>query len=206
MSVRSIAGRWNVSEATLPNGEFAYTGTISAELQGQTYQLIWDISAGAYVGIGIAHAEHVFVSCGERFDQLGIALYYADESGRPTGQWSVPELQGTIGNVQFLSPWTGSFEGEHTIVHHGPGQAETATIALRVIKRDAIYEVSWQQDKQQRVGLGIAMADGIAVGWYPDIKQLAFLDYHPDPQGQQLTAVWALGGFTTLGTETLTRI
>jgi len=48
------------------------------------------------------------------------------------------------------------------------------------------------------------MKQGLAVGFIPDVKQLAFMDYKIDSQDtSNLDAVWALGGFTSLGTEIL---
>ena len=50
------------------------------------------------------------------------------------------------------------------------------------------------------------MAHGLVVGWYPDLRQLALLDYTADPEDHnRLLASWVLGGFTSLGTETLKR-
>jgi hypothetical protein len=55
-------------------------------------------------------------------------------------------------------------------------------------------------------GLGLAMANGLAVAWYPDVDQLALLDYVLDAgDHQSMSATWALGGFTSLGTERLRR-
>ena len=61
----SLAGRWQVVHATLPNGAVAYTGTIAFQQAGATFKLGWDITAGRYIGVGLMHASHLYVSCGE---------------------------------------------------------------------------------------------------------------------------------------------
>jgi hypothetical protein len=201
-----FAGRWRVEHATLPDGTFAYTGTIETRAVGATFALDWDISAGRYVGIGIPHRGHLMISCGETFAGLGIALYSLDSAGRATGRWSTPELGGGVGQARFVSRWAGTFEGEHRVAHTHPVTGEETLFDLRVTRDNAIYAVTWSAGELELAGLGIPMDGGVALGWYPDLKQLAFLDYALEPGGRTIEAVWALGGYTTLGTERLARL
>jgi hypothetical protein len=199
------AGVWLVEHATLPNGEFAYTGTIAIEPRAAVFALEWDISAGRYVGLGLAHAAHLLVGCGELWEGLGVVFYAPHPSG-VTVQWSTPELQGAVGGGAFTTPWHGTFEGQHQLTHTLPGAgAEQWTLTAR--KNDKIYELTWHgADRGERRGLGIETPGGLAAGWYPDLKQLAVLDYTADPgDPQRLYASWALGGYTGLGSETLVR-
>src|SRR5205823_4645381 len=94
-------GTWDVTHATLPNGEFAYSGRISVQQNAATFQLTWDITAGRYVGVGLVHDDHLFVSCGEQFAGLGIALYTHHPESTPTIQWSTAELAGSVGTGMF---------------------------------------------------------------------------------------------------------
>jgi hypothetical protein len=199
----SFAGVWRVAHATLPDGTFAYTGTIETGTVGETFVLNWDISAGRYVGLGIPHRGHLLIACGETFDGLGIALYSLDEGGHATGRWSIAELGGAIGQARFVSQWTGTFEGEHQVVHTHPVTGAETLFDLRVTRNNAIYEVTWSAGELELAGLGIPTDGGVALGWYPDLIQLAFLDYALSPDGRAIEAVWALGGYTTLGTERL---
>jgi hypothetical protein len=66
-----FAGTWDVTEATLPNGDFGYTGVITIQRLGATFSLDWNISAGRFVGLGLPLGEHLFVSCGEQYADLG---------------------------------------------------------------------------------------------------------------------------------------
>ena len=201
-------GTWDVTHATLPNGEFAYTGRISIKQNAATFQLTWDITAGRYVGVGLVLDDHLFVSCGEQFAGLGVALYTRRPESGPTIQWSTAELAGAVGTGMFTSAWSGTFEGEHQSVQYLPNGQFYAEWTLAIHKVDAIYQLSWRKgDATHFNGLGIEMSQGLAAGWYPDVSQLAFLDYRTDPHHpHQLRAMWALGGYTTLGTETLTRL
>jgi hypothetical protein len=201
-----FAGLWRVEHATLPDGSFAYTGTIETRAVGETFSLDWDISAGRYVGIGIPHRGHLLISCGETFAGLGIALYYLDDSGRATGRWSAPELSGAVGRARLVSRWAGTFEGEHRIAHTHPVTGEEMLFDVRVTRNNAIYVVTWSAGELELAGLGIPTDGGVALGWYPDLTQLAFLDYALDPGAGGIDAVWALGGYTTLGTERLVRL
>ena len=78
---------------------------------------------------------------------------------------------------------------------------------LHIRRNDQVYELAWEADDGgTRTGLGIAMPGGLAAGWYPDVRQLALMEYVLDPHdGRQLDAVWALGGYSTLGSEVLRR-
>jgi hypothetical protein len=201
-------GTWDVTHATLPDGQFAYTGRISVQQNAAAFHLTWDISAGRYVGLGLVQDDHLFVSCGEQFAGLGIALYSCMPESAPAILWSTAELAGSVGTGIFTTPWSGSFEGEHEVMQYLPNGQIYAQWTVAIRKVDTIYTLSWRKgDTIHFKGLGLPTPQGLAAGWYPDVSQLAFLDYRTVPQHRdQLHAVWALGGFTTLGTETLTRL
>jgi hypothetical protein len=201
-------GTWDVTHATLPDGTFAYTGRINIQQNAANFHLAWEISAGRYVGIGLLHGDHLLVSCGEQFAGLGVALYTTHAETPPTIQWSTAELAGAMGAGMFTNTWFGTFEGEHQLIQSLPYGAVYGEWTVAIHKVDAIYQLTWRKGDQIHFhGIGLETAHGLAVGWYPDIAQLAFLDYHPDPQlPHQLHAIWALGNATTVGTETLTRL
>jgi hypothetical protein len=201
-------GTWDVTHATLPNGEFAYTGRINIQQNAATFHLTWDISAGRYVGVGLAENDRLIVSCGEQFAGLGIALYSCRPDSPPTIQWSTAELAGSVGTGTFTAAWSGTFEGEHHVVQYLPNGEVYGEWTLAIHKVDAIYTLSWRKgDTIHFNGLGLNTSQGLAVSWYPDVSQIALLDYHTDPRHpHHLHAIWALGGYTTLGTETLTRV
>jgi hypothetical protein len=200
-------GTWTVTEATLPNGDFAYTGTIAIQRIATTFNLDWDISAGRYVGLGLALADHLFVSCGEQVAGLGLALYQLQPEANVSIRWCMAGMSGSVGSGAFTTPWSGSFEGSHQIVQYLPDGRLYGEWSLSIQKTDQIYELTWRKgDVIHFTGLGLATPHGLAATWYPDLKQLALLDYLPDPDDpRRLTAVWALGDYTALGTETLTR-
>ena len=201
-----FAGLWRVEHATLPNGDVAYTGTIDIQAAGDVFRLAWDISAGSYVGIGMRYRDRLYVSCGEHFENLGIALYTLDAGGSLSGRWSTAELNGAIGSATPAGPPTGKLIGTHIVQHVGPGGQPGPVFELSIAQHDQIYELSWSSDAGQLTGLGLAIDGGVAAGWYPDLSQLAFLDYWcMDGARDRLHALWALGGYTTLGTERLTR-
>jgi hypothetical protein len=204
---QGFEGIWDVREATLPTGAFAYTGTITIDKLGAPFLLDWAISAGHYVGLGLIAGRHLLVSCGEQLAGLGLALFQLNAAERLAIQWYTAELQGEIGTGAVRSPWTGSFEGEHTIVYALPDGRIAGEWTLIAKKTDKIYELTWHKGKSIHFrGIGLEMPEGLAAGWYPDLAQLAFLDYHLDPHAPgQMRAVWALGGYTALGTETLVR-
>lgn len=196
-----FTGVWTVAEATLPTGAFAYTGTITVERCGAAFVLDWDISAGRYVGVGLLHGDHLFVACGEQWAGLGVALYHTNGEIA----WSVGEYPAMEGTGRFTTPWQGDFTGEHAIEYHfGDGRIYGAwTVAAQM--RGQVYDVRWLKHGQQHFwGIGLPTAGGVAVGWYPDRAQLAFLDYSFADDGR-LQAVWALGDDGRLGTEILER-
>jgi uncharacterized protein len=204
----TFAGAWDVVEATLPNGQSAYTGTINVKRNGSAFGLDWDITAGRYVGIGIPLNSHLYVSCGEQRAGLGIALFHVRSDTEVSIQWSTPELQGAIGYGTFTSQFNGAFEGDHELAQYFPDGSLHGSWTVRIEKTGSIFEIIWRRGEAIHFsGLGLEMADGLAVSWYPDTRELAFLDYVLDPEDRdRLSATWALGGFTSLGTEKLKRI
>jgi hypothetical protein len=207
-SASTFAGAWDVVESTLPNGQFAYTGIINVKRNGSAFSLDWDITAGRYVGIGISNNSHLYVSCGEQRAGLGVAIFQVRSGGEVSIQWSTPELQGAIGGGAFTSQFNGAFEGEHELAQYFPDEALHGSWTVRIEKTGSIFEIIWRKGEAIHFsGLGLETADGLAVSWYPDVRQLAFLDYVPDPEDSDcMSGTWALGGFTSLGTEKLKRI
>jgi hypothetical protein len=203
----TFAGTWEVLEATLPDGQFAYTGLINVKRNHSTFDLDWDITAGRYVGIGLPANSHLYVSCGEQRAGLGIALFQVRSDTEVSIQWSTPELQGAIGGGAFTSRFDSAFEGEHELAQYFPDGTLHGSWTVRIEKTGSIFEIIWRKGEAIHFsGLGFETADGLAVSWYPDIRQLALLDYILDPEDSDcLSGTWALGGFTSLGTEKLRR-
>jgi hypothetical protein len=195
-------------DSRLPDGKPAYTGKIEIRRNRAVFDLDWDISAGRYVGIGLTVGEHLLVSCGEQRAGLGIAHYQLQPGGEVTIRWSTPELQGGVGSGRFTSPYGGSFEGEQEAIQFSPDGSPYGTWTISIRRNGSPYEITWRKGAAVHfVGLGFEVAGGLAAGWYPDIHQLAFLDYAPDPQDpKRLLASWALGGYTSPGTEVIERM
>ncbi len=206
-SASDFVGTWDVREAVLPDGKPAYTGTIEIRRNRHVFDLDWDITAGRYVGIGLRASSHLFVSCGEQRAGLGIALFHLQPGSRVSIQWSTPELGGATGSGEFISPFSGDFTGDHALQQRLPDGSLHGEWNLRIRKTGSLYAVDWHKgDAVHFSGIGLEMADGLAVGWYPDVRQLAFLDYTLDSRDQDtLNAIWGLGGFTALGMEKLRR-
>lgn len=206
-SATIFTGAWDVSEATLPDGQCAYTGIISINRNMSAFDLDWDITAGRYVGIGLSIDSHLYVSCGEQRAGLGIAIFHVRSGAQVSIQWSAPELQGAIGEGAFTSQFNGVFEGEHELAQYFPDRTLHGSWTVKIEKTGGIFEIFWRKGENIHLrGLGLETANGLAVGWYPDTRQLALLDYVPDPEDpDRLSAIWALGGFTSLGTEKLKR-
>jgi hypothetical protein len=202
-----FAGAWDVADSTLPDGRFAYTGIINIKRNGSAFDLDWDITAGRYVGIGLPANSHLYVSCGEQRAGLGIALFHVRSGNEVSIRWSTPELQGAIGDGAFTSQFNGAFEGEHELAQYFPDGTLHGSWTIRIEKTGSIFEIIWLKGENIHFsGLGLETADGLAVSWYPDIRQLALLDYILDPEDRDcLSSTWALGGFTSLGTEKLKR-
>jgi hypothetical protein len=202
-----FTGSWDVQEATLPNAQSGYTGTITIRPNHHVFDLIWAITAGQYVGIGLSTGPHLLVSCGEQRAGLGIALYKTRYGSSVSVSWSSPELQGELGSGEFTSPFHGSFESEHQLIQFLPDGSLHGQWTLNIQKTGDVFAITWRKGETVHfTGLGLEIDDGIAVGWYPDISQLAFLDYTVDPTGlDRLMATWGLGGITSLGTQVLVR-
>jgi hypothetical protein len=203
----SFEGRWKITEATLPNGDPGYTGTITIQRLADMFILEWDITAGKYVGLGLRLDEHLFVSCGEQYAGLGLALYQPQPDAQVSIRWCNAEMLGSIGTGNFKAAWQGTFEGNHQLVQYLPDGRLYGEWDLSIQKAGRIYELTWRKGVSIHLkGMGLDTPRGFAAGWYTDFKQLAVLDYRTDPDdAQQLKAVWALGGYTGLGIETLVR-
>ena len=60
---------------------------------------------------------------------------------------------------------------------------------MRIQKTGSLYAAAWHKGEAVHFsGIGLEMADGLAVGWYPDVRQLAFLDYSLDPLDRDASA------------------
>jgi uncharacterized protein len=202
-----FAGAWDVLEATLPNGQFGYTGLIDIKRNGSVYDLDWEISAGRYLGIGIPDDTHLYVGCGEQRAGLGVGIFQLGAGCEVSIRWSNPELRGAIGSGMFTSAFNGTFEGEHELDQRFPDGSPYGTWTVEIQKTDSIFEIAWRKGSAVHFrGLGLEIENGLAVSWYPDTSELALLDYSFDPEDAEcLLATWALGGFTSLGSEKLKR-
>jgi hypothetical protein len=202
-----LPGSWDVLQVSMPNGDPAYSGTIRIKARRDVFDFDWQITAGEYVGIGLINNDHILVSCGEQYAGLGVALYQIQPDSSIRVQWSTPELQGYSGSGSFASSFSGSFEGEHELTQYLPDGSLHGRWTVDIRATGSLFNVTWRKSGAVHFsGLGFATSHGLAVGWYPDCSQLAFLDYSIDPaSSERLLAVWALGGFTTLGSEILKR-
>lgn len=200
-----------MANATLPDGRFAYDGSISIARQNDAYALNWDISAGLYVGVGLrvsdGKTEHLIVACGEHFAGLGVGVFQTDDAhGGYNLRWTSAELAGAVGGGRLVpGDDARAFDGVYQLIQRLPGGKLYGEWALVAQRDNAVFDVSWHRSRAQHWrGLGLPLANGLAVAWYPDVAQLAFLDYSIGPS-RELIATWALGGFNTLGTERLVR-
>jgi hypothetical protein len=197
-------GCWNVASVTLPNGKPPYTGTVQIRRVGQLLDLQWDISDGPYLGIGLIAGDRLLVACAEQRAGLGVA-FFPDPATDGEVRWSTPELQGRIGAGQ-LSAAAGGPAGDRETTWYLPDGSIHGRWSVQVHPAGELHEVTWRKGEVvHNRGLGLAVPGGLAVGWYPDLPQLALLVYRlEDPR--LLSAVWALGGFNVLGDERLERI
>ncbi len=204
-------GVWKVANATLPNGRFAYDGSIAIARQNDAYSLQWDISAGRYVGVGLRisdeTSDHLLVACGEHYAGLGVGMFAPDKThGGFNLRWTSAELGGAVGTGR-LAPYEDikGLDGLFHLIQRLPSGKLYGEWTLATERDNAVYDVSWHRSRAMHWrGLGLQLAGGLGVSWYPDPAQLAFLDYTVTAAGD-LTATWALGGFNTLGSETLVR-
>jgi hypothetical protein len=139
---------------------------------------------------------------------LGIAHYQVQPGGEVSIRWSTPELQGAVGHGRLSSSFGGTFEGEHEVVHALPDGTVHGKWTIRLRKIGSLFEAVWRRGEAiHMMGLGFETPGGLAVGWYPDVNQLAFLDYRVDAENRnRLLASWALGGFWSLGAEVMERV
>lgn len=202
-----FAGTWEVLEATLPNGKPGYTGNIAMRPVGAVLDLVWDISDGSYVGIGLPLGDRLVVSCGPQRAGLGLVVFEV-HGDAVTAEWTVPELRGAIGGGVWRSPWEGSFAGSHRLVQQLPDGTPHGEWTLDIRQNGEVFEVDWRAgDAVHFRGLGFEVDDALVVGFYPDLGQLAVLDYVPAAGDRdRLDGRWALGGFSSLATERLRRI
>jgi hypothetical protein len=81
-------GRYSV-EGNNPGGGGKYTGTVTVEKTGETYQVIWVVGGTRYVGTGIGDKNFIAVSY-KSGNNTGLALYGADgaDGANWTGVWT----------------------------------------------------------------------------------------------------------------------
>lgn len=202
-----FTGVWDVTHATLPDGTFAYTGTITIRPLGELFALEWDISAGRYVGLGMLAGDHLLVACGEQWAGLGLAHYKREADGAVAVTWSSPDVAGATASGRFAPSIGDSFVGTHEVIHHLWNGQQAGAWDVEIVAGDGLYDIIWRKnDVIHWRGLGLDAPDGLFVAWYPDIKQLALLDYTLDPADPNtIHARWALGGYQGLGTETIVK-
>jgi hypothetical protein len=212
-TARRYDGFWNVATATLPDGKPAYTGSVTVQQHGHTPLLFWDTSAGMYVGIGLEAGAHLFVACGEHFAGLGLGIMRSsDTEAHFQLQWTSLELDGNIGAGRVMrlteagdEDLAAGYAGQYQWTQRLPNGKLLADFWLLIEAAGPRYNIVLFKNKHvHTVGMGLPFDGGLALAWYPDPAQLAFMDYqfaHPD----ELIAEWALGGFEALGYERLTR-
>lgn len=207
-SAYKFVGSSDVLEATLPNGKTGYTGRIEIKRNRNIFDLEWDISDGRYYGLGLPVNSHLIVACGEHCAGLALSIFLVQPDSRVTFRSCTPDMRGDVGSGKFLSPFNGSFEGNHEIIQYLPDGSFDGQWSLDIRQSGQTYEIAWhKRDVVHFTGLGLEPDNGLAVCRYPELPQLALLDYVLDPDDvDRLSASWALGGFTSLGAELLKRM
>ena len=164
----AFTGVWTVEDATLPDGRFAYDGRITVQQLGDAHNLLWDISAGSYVGLGLTHAGHLFVSCGEHYAGLGVGLLQPDSAhGGFNLQWTSLELNGALGSGRLTpSDDANGYEGVFQLIQRLPGGRLHGEWALVIERTGDIYRLDWHRSRALHMrGLGLPTPDGLAIGW-----------------------------------------
>lgn len=181
----SLVGDWRV-EATVPGGG-TYTGTVTARPAGDTVELIWDITAGRYFGIGLPEEGAWYVACGEDGDGLGLALVGRDDRLR----WSPAPGRGMVA-LSSLVPAPAP-PGTHGWKAGPAGAAGFPFTGLVLGGRGEVVEAVLEGGPVAR-GLALPTTAGWAVAWYPRFDQTVILRYLPGREPGTWVALWALGG------------
>jgi hypothetical protein len=215
MTSNPFEGYWKVAEATLPNGKHAYSGKVTVQKIKDTPLMVWETTAGDYVGIGTHAGGKLYVAVGEHYAGLGVAIATPSEDGGAyTLSWSSCELDGVLGSgrmVRLTDPDPDKpFAGHYHMMLRLPNRRLLAEWYVLIDQHGAVYQMAFVQQRLESklahtAGLALPCDGGFALCWYPDMSQLAFMEYeikHPD----ELRAVWALGSQDALGTERLTRM
>lgn len=94
------AGEWRV-DAILPDGVQTYEGRILISRRGAAFALKWDISDGAYFGVGAAARGRLFVSCSPYDAGINLLLvnganarHFVDGAAATPHSWAAPEEDG----------------------------------------------------------------------------------------------------------------
>ena len=186
----SLVGDWEV-EATVPGGG-TYTGRVIARLAGDAVELEWDITAGRYVGLGLAAAGAWYVACGEDWAGLGLALLGAGGTAR----WAPAPGRGEIGVTTLVPAGAGRWEA-------GPTTAAAVPFAAVSLGRGGYLLEAELTGGPAGRGLALPFPGGHAVAWYPRFDQTVILRYAAGREPGTLEAVWGLGGHRGLAAETL---
>lgn len=186
----SLVGDWEV-EATVPGGG-CYTGRVAARPVGAVVEVEWDITAGRYVGLGLAVGEAWYVACGEDWQGLGLALLRVDGRVR----WS-PAPERGLATATTLTP----VGAEHWKA--GPATAPGFPFASIVLGGSPYLRQAELQGGPVARGLALPFPGGHALAWYPRFDQTVILRYAPGRDPGTLEAVWGLGGYEALAAETL---
>lgn len=187
-----MAGDW-VVEATVPGGG-AYTGTVSVREVGATIEVIWDITAGRYAGLGLAAGDGWYVACGLDFAGLGLALL--DRDGRL--RWTPAPARGTVASTVLtaepgLPPrWSAGPVPAPGLPFSGLALGDRGEVARAELTGGSVSRAP-----------ALATASGWAVAWYADFEQTALLRYGPGPETGTWAALWALGSHPEPATELL---
>ncbi len=214
MTSNSFEGYWKVASATLPNGKHAYSGKVAVQKIKDTPLMVWETTAGDYVGIGMHAGDKLYVAVGEHYAGLGIAIAKPGDDGAYTLSWSSCELDGALGSGRMVrlseTDPVKPFAGHYHMLLRLPNRRLLAEWYVLVDLHGAVYQMAFVQQRMESklahtAGMALPCDGGFALSWYPDLSQLAFMAYERSG-ADELNATWALGGQDALGTERLTRM
>ena len=196
----SVAGTYR-AEGKTANG-MAYGGQVGIEPNGKGVRLAWVLDGGdRYRGLGL-QIDNVLGSAywadDERFNGPGIVVYRID-GGKLHGTWLTfggPE----VGREELVGP--ASLEGrfEITLGQNPDGSSYHGHVNIK--RRGDTYLFHWYAPGDSYIGNGIRVGDIMVVG-YAEGRAPGTVAYCI--RDGNLDGVWAYGGDTRLGRETLRR-
>ena len=87
-----------LAQGTGPGGQGAYSGTVTVQRTGQTYQVLWNVGGQEYIGTGLgaSNVNGSFTMGPASPDDIAIAISYVTNGSfgltfyveQPNGQWS----------------------------------------------------------------------------------------------------------------------